>query len=200
MYKKTIKDGKIIVLDIETAGTGENIEKANDLIVEIGITAINLFTGERKIIYDKIVNEGIAEAHRNSWVFQKTNLTFDEVKNAEPLEFEIIQKLLSMYFCTAFNKSFDFDFFKRRGFNINELDCLMLLAEPICKIPAKNEYYRSLGQLKWPSVEECWIMFLESKYGVYVEKHRAGDDSYHEALIAKWLYDEGALYIGENNA
>lgn len=61
MLQKTLKEGKILVLDIETISKESKVNKHEDLIAEIGITAINLFNGSKQLIYNKVVNEGIKE-------------------------------------------------------------------------------------------------------------------------------------------
>lgn len=195
MFNKTIKEGKILVLDIETAGVGESISMQSDLIVEIGITAVNLFTGEKKLIYDEIVNEGIEIDHSTSWVFKKTNLTFQEVQHAKPLNRKLIQKLLNSYYCTAFNKSFDFGFLGVRNFKINEIGCLMERSTDLCKIPPtpRMAKYRPDIKYKNPNAQEAYDIFYPNNE--YTEIHRAGDDSFHEADIAKFLYDNGALIL-----
>lgn len=118
---------------------------------------------------------------------------------ADPLDCEEIQKILNAYYCTAFNKPFDFGFLSLRGFNINELDCLMEIACEYAKIPPtpKMKKWRPEIKYKNPNVQEFWDMFMkdyeteEEKETGYIEQHRAGDDSEHEALIGKFLYDHG---------
>ena len=58
----------------------------------------------------------------------------------------------------------------------------MIIATDILKLPPRKS-----GTLyKWPTVEETWkYLFPDRKY---VEKHRAYDDSVHEALIIFELY------------
>lgn len=193
--QKTISENKLIVLDVETASISDKPDIDNDLIVEIGITAINLVTGSKKLIYNTLVNEGITEDYKNSWVFQKTDIVFEDVVNAPPLDCEHIQKLLLMYFCTAFNKSFDFNHLKRRGFLINEADCLMNLLTDILQLPPTPSMIKWRPEIKYknPNAQEAYdILYPHSGY---IEIHRAGDDSFHEADIAKWLFDEGSLVL-----
>lgn len=176
---------KIAVLDIETTGFSAN----NDLIVEVGFVELDLYSGARRIIYDKLVKEpGFSEKHANSWVFKNSDLLFKDVMNAEALEFDAIQDILNTYPTTAFNKRFDFDFFRARGFAINELDCPMLLATNVCKIPkARGSGY------KWPSVEQAWQFFFPDVS--YDEKHRGADDAFHEAQIIHELYKQGIFKL-----
>jgi len=171
------------VLDIETTG----FSAAKDSIVEIGIVELDLYTGATSIIYDQLVKEhNLREQNSQAWVFQNSDLDFAQVWNAKPLEFDIIQDILNHYPITAFNKKFDFTFFRERGFLINELDCPMLLATNVCKIPGKRGY-------KWPTVEEAWHFFFP---GIsYIEKHRGADDALHEAKIVHRLYELGVFKL-----
>jgi DNA polymerase-3 subunit epsilon len=166
---------KILIVDIETTGF-----KTRDCIVEIGITMLNLETGERRIIYDEIVKEkNFGEEHRNAWVFKNTSLKFEDVMSSEPLDKAYLQDIFDQAPATAYNKKFDMRFLKDRGFNIKELDCPMILATDVCNVK-KN------GRKKWPTVEEAWKYFFPNEK--YIEKHRGADDSLHEAKIVFELY------------
>lgn len=77
------------VLDVETTG----LIPLYDLIVEIGIVELNLLTGETQVLFDSVVREPkFGEEHKNSWIFENSDLTFDEVKNAPSFD-EIIPEL-----------------------------------------------------------------------------------------------------------
>lgn len=184
---------KILVIDIETAGTGNNINYSQDLIVEVGIVGLDLETGERKIIYDTLVNQGITEAHKDSWVFKNTDIKIEDVMKAPPLDTKYIQYLLDNYPATAYNKQFDFTIFKNNGLTVNELDCPMLLSTNICKIPHRN----GRGGYKWPKAEEAYNFFCRDgeKDENWIELHRAADDAYHEAEIVHKLYKNGIFKV-----
>ena len=73
---------KIAVIDIETTG----LEPSSDLILEIGIVELDLNTGDLKIIFDSYVREPtFGDEHRNSWIFNNSNLSFEEVKKERPV-------------------------------------------------------------------------------------------------------------------
>jgi len=174
----------ILVVDIETSGFLNQGGK----IVEIGIVKLNLNTGVIKPVFDSLIKEpGLDLSHtmgQFGWIFKNSNLKYDELTKAPSLEDcrVEIQSLFDSYQATAYNKEFDFDFLKDRGFIINELPCPMLLATPILKIKNKNRY----GSFKWPNVEEAWRFFFGNTG--YVEAHRAIDDAVHEAKIVHQLY------------
>lgn len=176
----------IAIVDIETTGLKYNEE----LILEIGIVLLNLKTGEIKKIYDEVVKEdGFGEEHKESWVFNNSDLTFEEIIRASPLDNIKIQKIFNKYNATAYNKKFDFDFLKSRGLIINELPCPMIISTDICKLPG---FY---GNYKYPKVQEAWNFFFGETD--YVEKHRGGDDAKHEALIVYELYKRGLFDISK---
>lgn len=183
---------QILVVDIETTGFLNQGGK----IVEVGMVLLNLLDGSVTSVYNSVVNEaGFDRNHTRNpygWIFSNSDLSYDEVANAPGLESEkaTIQALFDQYPATAFNKSFDFDFLRDRGFRINDLACPMLLATPICKLPAM--YGRS--GYKWPKVEEAWEHFFGPDTG-YVEAHRGLDDAKHEALIVYELYKMGVFKV-----
>ncbi len=174
---------RILVVDIETTG----LKPKKDLIVEIGIVELDLETGNKKIVYNKLVKEeSFGEQHSDSWVFNNSDLKYDDVLNASELNIEEIQQIMNDNLVTAYNKSFDFGFLKSRGLIITELPCPMMLMTPICKLPG------NFGNYKWPSVQEAWdFLFKETDY---VELHRGADDALHEADIVYELYKRGVFF------
>ncbi|WP_371803937.1 exonuclease domain-containing protein [Candidatus Lokiarchaeum ossiferum] len=181
---------KIAVLDIETTGRTPK----TGTIVEIGICLLDLkshFKSKlfdstcREVNFDFLHEEKLLE---NAWVFQNSSLTIEDVRNGPTWEYikPKIQKILSKFPVTAYNKQFDFGFLQTRGIKIRkELDCPMIKATPVLKIPGFYDEY------KWPSVQEAWEYFFPNRKD-YMEEHRAYDDALHEADIVKALYDIGA--------
>ena len=142
---------KIAIVDIETT----DFLREGGLIVEVGIVSLDLKTGEVKKINDELVREiEFKEEHKRSWIFHNSDLTYEEVLTANPLNKNKIQDIFNKYPTTAYNKKFDFDFLKDRGLKINELSCPMVVATDICKIPHANGYRN-----KWPKVQEAWDFF-----------------------------------------
>lgn len=182
----------IIVVDIETTGF---LNKGGK-IVEIGIVMLNLATGVITPAYNSLVKEdGFGPNHKTGnfgWIFNNSDLTYEEVEVAPGMEEQRaeIQSLFDKYYATAFNKAFDFDFLRDRGFNIKELPCPMKVATPICKLPNKYGY----NSYKWPSVEEAWEYFFGKDTG-YIEAHRGFDDAKHEAKIVYRLFELGHFKV-----
>ena len=97
---------KIAVIDIETTG----LRPQYDLIIEIGIAELDLESGDTRIIFDSLVKETMfGEEHREAWIFDHSDLIFEEIENAPTLDSLIpsIQETFNKYQFTAFNKSFD---------------------------------------------------------------------------------------------
>jgi len=168
---------KIAVIDIETTG----LVPQNDIILEIGIVELNPETGETEVVFDSLVKEpSFGEPLRGSWIFDNSDLSFEDVQNAPLLESfrNELQDIFNEYKITAFNLSFDLGFLKSRGFIFpNELLCIMLTSTDICKIP----HYNGGPGYKWPKAQEAWDYFFPNTN--YIEKHRAADDAKHEAKI-----------------
>jgi len=177
-----IKRDSIAVVDIETTGFSHQ----EDCVIEIGVCELDLDSGARRELFNHVIRENhFSTHHRNAWIFKNSDLRYEDILNAKPLNVykKKLQRIFNIYPATAFNKRFDFDFLKDRGFLIKELPCPMIAATDILKLPPKKS-----GTLyKWPTVEEAWKFFFPHK--VYVEKHRSYDDSVHEALIILELYE-----------
>ncbi len=176
---------KVAVVDIETTG----FQPSNSLILEIGIVELDVETGEVKEIFNSCVKEpSFGTAHRRSWIFDHSDLQYDEILKAPSLE-EIrkdVQDILDKYSITAFNKQFDLGFLRARGFNIpNELPCIMFESTNVCLIPSRN----SRSKYKKPKVQEAWDHFFPNSD--YIEGHRALDDADHEAKILYELIRTG---------
>lgn len=166
---------KIAVLDIETTG----FIATSDAIVEIGITLVDTKTNEINKIYDKVILDDLFDkkTHKSAWIFENSDLTIEDVLKGVPLEEtrNELQTIFNTYPITAHNKSFDLRFLRSRGFEINDIKCLMRSCRE------NKLVYTHIGLPKSPSVEEAYHALFPDE--VYIEKHRGGDDSLHEAKI-----------------
>lgn len=181
---KLESDKKILVIDIETTG----FLNAGGKIVEIGIVELDLETGNRKIIFDKVCHEtGITLKEVNdSWIVSNSTLTMEEIRHSDNLNKlkPEIQAILYAYplGATAYNNAFDFGFLENRGFVFpKKLGCPMKLSTDICKIPKRGGY-----GYKWPNFEEAHEHFFGKTD--YIEQHRGADDAYYEARLVHELY------------
>jgi DNA polymerase III epsilon subunit-like protein len=166
---------EILVVDLETTG----FDSKTDLIVEIGIALVDTDTKEIKMVFDKPIKEtGFDyETHKNSWIFENTTLTPEDIMSAKSIEeyFDEIQGLFDKYKMTAFNKTFDIRFLTRCGFKMDDVDCIMRSATKY------SRYVKPDGKKKIPSVEEIYRQFFLTEE--YIEEHRAGQDALDEAKI-----------------
>ena len=181
----------ILVVDIETTG----FLNAGGKIVEIGIVSLDLETGRIIELFDQVIREdGLTAKDRDAWIFQNSNLTVEEVRNAPPAKdiFAQVQVILDAYplGCTAFNRPFDVGFLESRGIKFSRsLQDPMILATGVCKLP--NAYGR--GGYKYPKVTEAYDFFFPNSG--YVEAHRGLDDCRHEALVVLELYKMGLFKV-----
>lgn len=103
----------LYVLDTETTGLGGAL--LGDKIVEIGIARVDLEHGRVFPEYGKVINQDLTDEQKQSWVFQNTNLTPEDVKSS-PWSIDDIVLDLTTYqtgVFTAYNVSFDFDQYLR---------------------------------------------------------------------------------------
>ncbi|MHA1730712.1 MAG: 3'-5' exonuclease [Promethearchaeota archaeon] len=176
---------KLCVLDVETTGLDPHLHH----LVEVGLVELDLDTGGTRVLFESLVREpGLSPAERDAWIFNNSDLSYEEVSAAPPLfrvRGEVVRHLRA-YRTTAFNSQFDFGFLTERGIRIpNRLPCIMRVATWVVQIP------KSWGPepYKWPSAEETWDYLFPGE--VYVEKHRAADDAEHEARILYEMYRRG---------
>ena len=166
------------MIDLETT----SLEASEGKIVEIGMVELDTDTGEIHTLINALVKEeGFRLADQFAWIFAKSTLLFDDIKNAPPLELTrpALQANLNFYPTTAFNKKFDFGYLYFRRFAIpNQLPCIMETVTPIMKLPHWKYKY------KYPSMEEAWKYFMKTPY---TEVHRACDDATHEAQLLNHL-------------
>ena len=175
---------KIIVVDIETT----NFLQRGGLITEIGIVELDLGTGKTEVLYDELVcEEGLCEEHKTSWIFENSDLKFEDVAAAKPLDKEKLQLIFDKYPATAYNKKFDFDFLRSRGIEVRELPCPMIVSTNICKIPSAK------GGFKWPSFQEAFDFFFPDVE--YKEAHRGCDDAVNEAKVVYELFKRGEFEV-----
>lgn len=181
---------KILIIDIETTGFLPQGGK----IVEIGIVELCLNTGDKKIIFDKVLNPGICSNEiEKSWIVTNGYMKTDDIMNGVSFESikEELQEIINNYpeGVTAFNRRFDCDFLESYGIKFpKKLPCPMLKSTNICKLPGRY------GSYKWPKVEEAYKHFFpDSKY---IELHRGADDAFHEADIVLALHKQGKFLEG----
>lgn len=179
-------ENKILVIDLETTGF---LPKGK--IVEIGIVELDIITGEKRILFDKVVREQdlTREELELSWIILNGYMDIDEILASLAIEEvkEEVQALIHLYTngATAFNNSFDFGFLESRGFKIpKKLPDPMHLSTHVCKLYGKRG-------IKNPTIQEAYNFF----FGEYTEKHRGADDALHEADIVFELIKRGVFKI-----
>ena len=182
---------KVAVADIETT----NFLGRKGKIIEIGIASLDTDSGAiTEAFHSLCFEDGIVAADADAWIFKNSDLTFEEVAEAPDLKDlrEKIESILAEHdVATAFNKKFDFDFLRDRGFVLGpEWPCPMLASVNICKVAKKGKQAHHKGY-KWPTVEEAWAFFFPDK--PYVEEHRGLDDAMHEAAIVYELFKLGVM-------
>ncbi len=182
---------KILVLDIET--TGFSHEK--DCILELGCVSLDLETGKTRKLFDEVFREPhLSARHHNAWIFDNEFMTHEEVRESKPLsEYkDKIQSIFDKYKgkIVAWNRPFDADFLKSRGFDLGEdLPDPMRVSTGYFKIPSKG---RRIGY-KWPSAQEAYdALFPEENL---IEKHRGFEDCKMEAKIIYELIKEGVYSL-----
>ena len=177
---------KLLVIDIETTGFNHK----SDCILELGCVELDLETGVITDLLDLQLKEThLSAKHHNSWIFANGFMSHDDVRNAKPLavHFENIQSIFDNYLgkICAWNRAFDADFLKSRGFNLGkDIKDPMKESAEFFNLP-----HKSGGFGKWPSAQEAWnILFPNTEK---IELHRGLDDAKMEAKIILELINKG---------
>lgn len=174
---------EILIIDIETTG----FLSCGGKICEIGVVSLCLDSGNKEIVFDKIINPLVDDdALRKSWIVKNNYMTIEDIKNG--VIFDNIKEELQVLInkhpngATAYNINFDFDFLRNYGITFpKKLACPMHESTNICKIPRASGW-----GYKWPTAEEAYKHFNP---GVeYKELHRGADDAFHEADIVYKLH------------
>lgn len=182
----------ILIMDIETTGF---LNKGGK-IVEVGAVELCLKTGNKKIVFNKVINPGLsAEKLEKTWIVENKYMTVNEINAGftfESIKTEL-QELINKYpdGATAFHNKFDFEFLESYGIKFPvKLPCLMEKSKPICKLPptAKMLHWGFDG-FKSPKAQEAYDHFFGKTD--YIELHRGADDAFHEADICFELHKLG---------
>ena len=119
----------LFVLDTETTGLQGIAE--GDKIVEIGICRVDLDRGKVYPEYERVIHTDLTPSQRESWVFQHTDLSPEDVDSSPWREEWVAKELFSSYcdgIFTAYNTEFDFGQYLRYDpwrFRPNLAPCIM---------------------------------------------------------------------------
>lgn len=183
-------ESKILVLDIETTG----FDHRRDCILELGMVELDLTTGEVKELFDERFKEAhLSARHHNAWIFANGFMDHDDVRGALSLNNYKgeIQQILDRYRnrITAWNRPFDIDFLKSRGFDFGKD-----IPDPMRE---STKYFRLTKRngscCKWPTAQEAWDKLFPEI--VKIEKHRGLDDAVMEARIIYQLVNRGVYLV-----
>lgn len=194
---------RIYVLDTET--TGLNGTRYGDLVVEIGIVSVCFETREIREEYSEVVGYDTSKWNRekrNAWIFENTDLTAEDVKNARPLS-EIVpevQNLLRGKAATSYNTAFDFGRYldwAPWSLPCTVAPCIMRSAHAA----VGGDIAFDDGSTTWPRLEKSYaVLCPEDPAHIGAQTHRALSDAVQAAhvmlaLSDRGLYDAGILRV-----
>ena len=139
-----IPPDEIYVLDTETTGLDG---APMDLVLDIGICKVSLREGTVEDWYSSVLGYDVEwwdDRLLNSWIFQNSDLTVDEIAFARKSAMQVIdevRRLLKGKNVTTYNTVYDLGKFlyqepwSMRGW-FNECTDIMKAATPVCKVPS----------------------------------------------------------------
>jgi DNA polymerase-3 subunit epsilon len=188
---------EIFVLDTETTGLKGGPE---DVVVDVGICAVDLSRGKVRDVYSSVVGYDVTEwsdVRRKAWIFENTDLTLDAVASAPPqdkIKRDLIEILRGKKL-TTYNVPFDLDkFLYREPWELKGLfkECtdIMKAATPVCKLP--SQYYER--EYRFPKLDYAYAKILggEDPVGINgVQDHRALSDARMASHIMIGMFRDG---------
>lgn len=173
----------VYVIDTETTGLKFAPE---DVVVDIGICAVNFRRGTVADVYSEIVGHDVENWNsyrRNAWIFENSDITLEMVGKGKPfrkVREEVLDILLGCN-VTAYNTGYDLNgFLYREPWSLkgafNECGDIMLAASAVCKLPST----RPGGDYKYPKLDYAYKTILggSDPAGVHGKQdHRALSDA-----------------------
>ncbi len=172
-----------------------------DIVVDVGICEVCLSRRTVKEVYSSIVGYDVStwtDSMRNSWIFENTDLTVEQVASAKPFSQvrEEVCRIVKDKWLTTYNVQYDLDkFLYRFPWNLKgmfqESRDIMLAAKDVCKL--KSELY-GRSDYRYPKLDYAYKTILEGEdpAGIHgVQDHRALSDAKVASHLMIKLNDEG---------
>ena len=183
------------MVDTETTGL---FGSPRDLVVDIGISKVDLDSCDVSEVYSAVVNypSFMVMERSDSWIFHNTDLTVDDVMLGTPfpqVRSEIFN-ILHGRLVSSFNVAFDFSkFLYRRPWDLrdcwDEAPCIMKSSADVCRIPGCG------GGYKWPKLQEAYDFFFPDMSSG-PQSHRALSDAMMAGHVLLALYTSGNYPLG----
>ena len=191
-----LPSSEIYVLDTETTGLkGAPV----DLVVDVGITKVDLEKGTVEHVYDSVLGYDVDEWDDylvHAWIFENTDMTLDMVSEAPPAlkVIDDVRHILRGKNVTTYNMRYDLDKFLyqepwcMRG-TFNECRDIMLAAKDVCKLP--GAYYGS--DYRYPKLDYAYETIVEGDPAGIAgcQDHRAYSDAVVASHVMIQMYRDG---------
>jgi len=187
---------EVFVLDTETTGLSGGPE---DLVVEIGISKVDLSTGDVEDIFASFVGwpESTLMQRKNAWVFKNTDMNFWKVIGA-PRALRVIDRvreILCGELVTSYNTEFDLDRFLYR----DPWSMKGVFSECNCVMTQTWKAYPNMGVNGFfPRLQKAYdTLCPDDPSGIHgKQSHRALSDANMAANVLYRLYRQGKYRLG----
>ncbi len=192
-----IPPDEIYVLDTETTGLDG---APMDLVLDIGICKVSLREGTVEDWYSSVLGYDVEwwdDRLLNSWIFQNSDLTVDDITFAKKSAMQVIdevRRLLKGKNVTTYNTVYDLGKFlyqepwSMRGW-FNECTDIMKAATPVCKVPSTRGY----SDYQYPRLEVAYEKITEGDpAGLHGKQdHRALSDARAASWVMIQMFKDG---------
>ncbi len=183
------------LIDTETTG---RIGYPKDLVLDIGIVSVD--TQRRKVerVYQSYLGYDVdswSDYHRNAWIFDNSELTLNDIRDAMPAEdvIEEVRDIVKGQVVTSYNVAFDFGrFLNLPPWELPDVcrvgECVMIAAGDYFKIP--HDYFESY---RWPKLSYAYAALTkDDPAGINgIQKHTALSDAFMAGYVLLELYERG---------
>ncbi len=190
---------EIYVIDTETTGLDG---APKDVVVDIGICAVDIEAGTVRDVYSSVVGHDItdwSDERKKAWIFENTDLTLDMVSAAPPMS-KVRSDVISILkgkAVTSYNIPFDMDkFLYREPWNLRGMftQCtdIMKAATNVCKLP--SQFYGV--SYRFPKLDHAYKTVLQDDPANIGDKqdHRALSDARMASFVMIGMYRCGDYF------
>lgn len=187
----------MIAYVIDTETTGLDGCMAGDMVLDVGIVAVDTVMKTLSPVYSEVIGYDIGtwnDRQRNAWIFGHSDLTLEDVSNGKPLDeaAEEVRRILAGNIATSYNVPFDFGkFLLRRPWEVRCQIAPDIMTSAHRLVDGDLEF--DDGSTSWPRLEKSYGELCPGDPARLngCQDHRALSDAMVASYVMLRLVDEG---------